>query len=132
VPDSEDDPRIPDSAELWRRIPPDWVTWDDEQQRLRPSSQAFKNHRESGAISVFLANAISGPEYALQPPNENFYLASITAGFARSVGLAVTADPPVPDVIGHAWLKGLRSNKTSLKLARGARWVVAPADPVYP
>jgi hypothetical protein len=61
MPDYLNDPSILDEDDLWRRIRPDWVVFDENLGRARPTSQAFNNDRAQEPMSVDLAKIRNGP-----------------------------------------------------------------------
>ena len=77
--DSSVDVSIPNELILWRRVPPDKKVFDQNLNRMRPSSDAFCDHRNGTAMSVFDANASEGKE-AVMEGHDGFLLCSFTAG----------------------------------------------------
>ena len=124
-----DDPTIGDDEELWRRIPPLWVIHDDTRGGWRPTSQAFHDHPDGSPMSVFLASVMLA---AQRPPTDaihghehkDFHLASISAGFARSLDQLVVRDPQ-EDEPAHGSVVG-QKKKACRKLAKAATWVIPP------
>lgn len=127
--DFQDDDAIPDDAILWRRVPPYWVTYDENLGRERPSSQAFQDHRDGSPMSVFLADDCNGPDEALEG-NEGFLLVEFTAGDVRGLDprQGVVRDP-LPDQPAHAHVCGRKTGSVKSTLAKDlATWVVGPDD----
>jgi hypothetical protein len=123
-PDVHDDPGIPDSTHVWRRISPNWIKYDSAQERRRPSSQAFQDSRDGTPMSVFLESELSTPAAALQG-HTGYSLVALRVGYVRSLGLVVTRSPIRPeDPPGHAWVVGSKTASIRAKLARHATWVV--------
>jgi hypothetical protein len=54
----QDDPSTPDSAHLWRRIPPWYLVWDDNRGAIRISSAAFDNDRDGSTTSIVLGELV--------------------------------------------------------------------------
>jgi hypothetical protein len=79
----QDDPSIPDDAELLRRIPQIHLVADDSLGCLRVSSAAFRDSPNGSPLSVFLHDVLrqegrgSGAGLVGHP---DFSLVSITAG----------------------------------------------------
>lgn len=117
------DPAIADADDLWRRIAPEWVVLDENQDeerggRVRPSSAAFKDP----SLSVLLAREDT-PERALRAwRDKGFSLASITAGLPRQDGLAVCRDQTDDDP-SHCLVEGRKKRRVAEKLALAATWV---------
>lgn len=124
-----DDPTIPDTAILWRRIPPGdvYLVFDESLNRSRPSSAAFQDSKDGSPMSVFIADDLDGPHDALAG-HDGFYLVGFSAGVARECGLSVVRDP-ANDPPGHAFVVGAKTKSHCRKLARRCRWIVGPPDP---
>lgn len=118
-----DDLTIPDDAELWRRIHPDHLTLDENpgRSRRRPSSAAFRD----AELSVILVEPGRDPQSAIE--NYSGYLAVVTAGEARQLGLTIQRDP-TPDEKAHCLILGRKKGTTDSALARAARWVIRPPE----
>jgi hypothetical protein len=124
----EDDPTIPNNADLWRRIHPNQIIYDDNQGRTRPSSAAFTDSTNGSPMSVVIAAECDGPDRVLAG-YERYGLASFKARVAREFGLGIARDP-LPDQPAHALVFGLKSRKVQSQLAKGAEWFVLPPNPV--
>ncbi|HYM10426.1 MAG TPA: hypothetical protein VEU62_06830 [Bryobacterales bacterium] len=124
----QDDPTIPDQAQLWRRIPPWHFVRDENLGRLRPSSAAFCNHPDGSPMSILLAEDMAAagraPNEALRG-HEGFALASITAGLARGCRQGVARDP-LREEPAHGIVFGEKSKLARKKLAAGSQWVIPP------
>ena len=120
-----DDTSIPDTSELWRRIPPRHFYADDNESGMRPSSAAFEDDPDGGPLSVFLAAEALAPQHVLEG-HEGYALAALTAGFARA-NCQIIARDPRPGPPGHALVVGRKTHGTRKKFARQARWVVSPS-----
>ena len=126
----EDDPTIADDTELSRRIPPVYLVDDDNRGGKRISSAAFCDHQNGSPMSVVLGqevlNAGRDPQSVLAG-HQGFYLASVTAGLARSLKQAI-ARRPVPEEPAHAEVFGkkTKSVKRKRKLAKAATWIIGP------
>lgn len=94
----DDDPTIPDAAELWRRIPI-WQWTPDSSRAIgfRPSSGAF----DDPELSVVIAHECGGGIETLLRGHEAFGIASFTAGFVRGLGWGIVR-APVAGLPGHA------------------------------
>lgn len=126
MPDFQDDPRIPDHADVWRRITPEWLKWDREQGRQQLNSQAFQDSVDETPMSVFLASELPAPEEALAG-HSGYFLAGLNVGFVRSLGLGVAREPIRPeDPVGHAWVVGTKTRRIRRQLAKHAHWVIGP------
>jgi len=123
-----DDPTIPDSSELWRRIAPEQIVSDENLGGLRPSSAAFDNHPNGSPMSVCLADVLAdlgrGPSTVMVGHND-FSLAAITAGLARECNQGVARDP-LPEEPAHGSVIGKKIYAVRKKLASRCRWVIEP------
>lgn len=114
---------------LLRRIPPAWAILDQNQNRVRPSSQAFQNQRGFNAFSAYLDEMLDNPEQAIDG-HDGYGLVSFTSSFAESVGQTVV---PVPDdddpVAGHAHVnvEGKKSGSVKKKFVNASEWVIKPS-----
>jgi hypothetical protein len=107
-----DDPRIKDSAELWRRIHPMWVK--REETRFRVTSQAFQNSEDGSPMSVDQAE-LSTPENSLKG-HPDYSLVGFTAGFARGECNQKISPYPFPDNPAHTYVVGQKSSSVRKKI----------------
>jgi hypothetical protein len=124
-----DDPTIADAEVLWRRIPPwkDWIVWDDNQGRLRPSSMAFQDHPDGTPMSVFLAAEAVDPVIALEGLDD-FLLAAVTAGETRIRGQRLVRAPLIGTPAGHTHVIGRKTHRNMSPLAKSSTWVIEPSE----
>ena len=120
-----DDKSVPDDAVLWRRINPEWRVHDEAQGRWRVSSQAFQDHPNGSAMSVYLASETPGGAQEILAGHEGYGLAEVTAQLVRDLDQAIVRDP-LPEAPSHALVFGLKSDAVRRTLARAAVWVVEP------
>ena len=52
-------------------------------------------------------------------------MAGLNVGFVRRQGLGVATQPPTEDP-GHLWVFGKKTPSIKRRLAKHARWVIAP------
>lgn len=123
----QDDPTIPDAADLWRRIHPDWIILDRNTGRVRPTSQAFHNSRDGHPMSVHLAEIARQPE-AVLVGFDGYGLVSLTAGLARQLSQVIARDPTPTDP-SHALVAGPKTASVSRRFAREAVWIREPDHP---
>jgi hypothetical protein len=122
------DPSIPDSARLLRKIHPDWIVPDLNTKTKRVSSQAFCNSPGEDGMSVYLESALISANREPQSVLVGFdmdSLVAITAGWARSLAQGVIRDP-IPEEAAHAQVIGEKGANTRKKLAKQYEWVVGP------
>jgi hypothetical protein len=126
-----DDPNVLDNTNLFRRIHPDQVVFDDNLKCHRPSSQAFRDDRDKDPMSVYLSSVLAAESRdpsVLLIGHARFSLAAITAGFARLLSQTVHPEPE-PDETSHAVVCGdkeSKNRKSARALAKAAIWVVVP------
>jgi hypothetical protein len=123
-----DDPTIANDANLWRRVPPAWIVRDENRGGYRPSSQAFHDSQDGSPMSVLISETMAadgrGPQDAIAD-HPGFFLASFTAGEARSLAQGVSRTPTATEP-AHGSVFGEKTRKICRALSRLARWVIAP------
>lgn len=119
---------IPDDRPLWRRINPSFVVKEQDSGNLRVSSQAFQNQRGFDRLSVLNSQIVlnSGrSEVDILSHFDGFFLASVTAGFARSLGQMVSPAPEIEEP-AHVHVIGPKPKKVRQALAVETKWVIGP------
>ena len=117
----EDDPLIPDTARLWRRIAPwQWVSDDAAAGGFRPSSSIF----DDPELSVVLVDECSLE--ILLAGHEGFGVAEFTAGEVRERGWGLVRAPD-DKLPGHCHVLGKKRRTLNGKFAKTCRVVRAPA-----
>lgn len=92
-PDLHNDPSIPDETLLRRCIPAIQVVPDPNSGRVRPSGAAFTDNGNGDPMSAYIASECEGEERVRSTLPGLIYIASFTAGLARSCGQGVVRDP---------------------------------------
>ena len=126
----EDDATIPDASDLWRRIHPTWVIYDENLRAWRVSSQAFNDDSEGGPMSVVLAPEVLAAGRTSKDILARFMgysLAAVKAALARELNQGVKRAPE-PDEPAHAVVVGKKTSSVRKSFSRGARWEVPPPD----
>jgi hypothetical protein len=125
----KDDPSIRDQDDLWRRIQPEWIIFDEALGRNRPSSAAFQDSSDGTAMSVDLAKLRSGTAEALASyPGHG--LASFTAGFARrDCRQGVDHTPEEGGYDAHASVWGDKPKSVRNRFAKAANLIGRPSAP---
>ena len=88
-----DDTSIGADQTVLRRVAENFITYDENTQKLRPSTQAFLQNGPDGLVSVYLSSETTPGAVAAGGPEK--YMASIKVGFLREVGLGIVRDPYV-------------------------------------
>jgi len=127
-----DDLSIPNESNLLRRIPPNHFYFDENENRIRPSSAAFEDDEDDHPMSVYLSGVLlreNREPSSVLVGHEGYALAAITAGLAREKNQTIHPDP-LPDESSHAAVCGDkgRSQKTAPRkqFALMAVWIVGP------
>lgn len=123
-----DDATITDDEELWRRIHPRWIVFDDNTGGPRVSSAAFDDSRDGSPTSVLLAEIarLTGrTESESLAGYEGYGLVSLTAGQARRCHQGVVRDP-LPEEPAHALVFGPKSKSNKRCLASSAAILILP------
>lgn len=127
----QDDPAIPDTTKLYRRVPPDQVVRDQNLGRLRPSTGLFTHYEMSVVLENKMAEDARELESALGPYDEH-YLVSIIAEFARSEDQAVASTPSTDpyDEPAHGDVCGDKKRPKSRRkrFATTSAWEIEPPD----
>jgi len=116
-------------TELWRRIPPDKYTFDDNLGRLRPKSYAFTDSDDSPmSVTVaefYLNSGLTLEDYFDRFKEDRYGLASITVGLIKELNLELELDRHDDDP-GHAVVIGKKSRGIRRRMAEESVWVVKP------
>ena len=115
-----DDASISDDEVVLRRVAEDFATDDQNIQRLRPSTQAFKQDGSDGLVSVYLISETKLATIADEGPEK--YLAAIRVGVLRELGLGVVRDPSSGGP-GHCVITGRKTKGRLNQIVRRAEWV---------
>lgn len=120
---SHDDPTIPDSEILWRRIPPWHIVEDANRGGRRVSSAAFSDDPDRQPMSVVLASESTLAR--VLAGHAGFGVAGLSARMVRALGLGIVR-APTPDEPAHAVVIGPKSQRTRRRLRDAAQWVFRP------
>jgi hypothetical protein len=107
-------------AVLLRRVSSQYLVSDDNADRLRVSSAAFKQGGPDGDVSVHLWPLVDYDQVARGGREQ--YLVWLTVGDVRRAGLDVVFTP-TDDEPGHCDVVGRKTNAIARHLARASRWV---------
>ena len=121
-----DDLTIPDEADLWRRIHPSHIVFDENVGQSRPSSAAFDDSSDGTPMSVLLGQEAGPPENALVD-YQGYALASFTVGLARACGQGIARDP-TSDQPAHVLVFGRKTKSVKRRLTEGSQWVIRPPN----
>ena|ERR1043166_372743 len=122
--DSRDDPSIPNTDRLFRRVRTNQL-FTEANGSQRPTSAVFKNTELSVNIESLMVNQGRPPEDTLAKfPND--YLTSITAANVREHRYPIVRDTDPPNDPAHGLVLGKKSNTFANAMVRAHQWVVAP------
>ena len=129
---------VPGTTKLYRRIPPSWLTLDEDLGCQRISSAAFRDKAASIFIDDALAAIQKQPHDILAGMHAWDYLVSVTAAEAVALDQEVERSPrddvADDDVYrAHGEIIGSKEKKidhvkVKHRLCRLSRWIVAPTD----
>lgn len=111
-----DAPGIGDDETVFRRIAAAFVVQDENLQRLRPSTQAFKQ----AELSVYLSSMTTPDAVASEGPEP--YIVAINVGILRQLGLGIILDPSSGGP-GHCLVTGRRTRSKLNQIVKQAEWV---------
>lgn len=124
--ESGDEPTIPDSAVLWRRIHPQHVVPDLKRGGRMISSSAFDDDDDGQPMSAFLAHVVGDPQ-ALLVDHPEFGLVAFTVGQARELAQSVVHDVEGGGP-GHVAVVGNKTHGVRKRLRAGSLWERRPLD----
>ena len=116
----KDDPTIPDSEDLYRRVLAICIVTEQASGRKRLSSQTFADPFEE--ISVDLSSLISPVACLALGEARHVGVIAVTAGEVRRLSQVVVRDP-LPEDDAHALICGKQNRALRKRLARMARWI---------
>jgi len=120
-----DDQTIQGNVSLWRRVPktPSHCVYDENLNRMRATSAAFKDHPNGSPMSVTI-DVGQDPTTAIKNyPNNG--LAAVTTELVRSLGQTVRRSP-VHDDPNHAEVVGPKPKRVSSEMAKASVWIIHP------
>ena len=112
-----------DECLVYRLIKPEWIAPDG----TRPKSQAFSDHPEDGALSVFLSDEMEAGGKTVSDLKQlmpGYSVCGATVAEFRTLGQVIVRDP-IDVFPGHAAVRdvtGKRSGGARSKLAKTVRW----------
>lgn len=121
-----DDQSVGDSTALFRRIHPSQVIWDENLDRLRPTSAAFRDKQMSVNLEDDLEREGLELDFVLRDWPQH-HLASIEARLARDRGQEIQRDHTEDDPT-HGIVVGQKSGSTCNVFARESRLDVIRND----
>lgn len=120
----QDDPSIPDTDRLFRRVPPNQLVRRDDGSH-RPSSSVFKHDKMSVNIESLMAAQGRSPEDTLKGYPGQF-LTSILAGDVRQFGHPIVKDTAPPNDPAHGLVLGKKRDSFANTMVRSQKWIVEP------
>ena len=115
-----DDSSISDDQTMLRRVAEHFIIYDENTQKLRPSTQAFLQDGPDGLVSVYLSSETTPAAVAAGGPER--YMASMKVGFLREVGLGIVRDPSSGGP-GHCVITGRKTRGRLNRIVQNAEWV---------
>jgi hypothetical protein len=123
-PMEEDDPSIPDTDRLFRRVPPNQLE-PLEDGTFRPTSAVFKHAELSVNIECLMVEQGRPPEDTLTG-YPGHYLTSIIAGDVRAKGHPIVKDTEPPNDPAHGLVLGKKKNSFANAMLASHCWIVSP------
>lgn len=125
-----DDTPVPEDMNLYRRVHPSEVVWNDNDGCLRPGSGVFKDREMSVHLDDVLQDEGRQPESVLSGKPQHS-LVSLAAGFVKREEQVVRRTP-TPDDTSHGDVCGNKSQSRRKRFARAAKFVVLREDALNP
>lgn len=123
---------IADETDLYRRVHPTQVVYDENVDRVVATSNAFKDPEMSVNVADDIERIGETPEYAVRKYPKH-HLVAINSGFARSLDQDVRRDPILAGEANgvegdqtHGLVLGKKTTSIARKFAKHAtdRWVI--------
>lgn len=115
---------------LYRRVHPSEIVWDDNDGCLRPGSGVFKDSEMSIHLDDVLKDEQREPATVLDGKPQHS-LVTLTAGFVKDEEQTVQRTP-IPEDTSHGEVCGKKSQARRKKFARTAEFVVLRKDALSP
>lgn len=130
--DYVDDIEVKNDWCLWRRIPPliDWVIWDDNQGRYRPSSMAFQDCPDGDPMSMYVEERLLEANLEVRSilaGYEGWYAAKLIAQMLRNNRQIIHRDDTDPPDPGHVLVVGPKKKEPS-RWAKNAEFLNTPEE----
>jgi hypothetical protein len=119
----KDDPSIDNEKVLWRRVPKDWIVFDNSLNRYRPTSQVFQNTSGTDGMSVNMADETTIE--ATLKGCEKMLLAQFEAALARELGQGIIR-MPLETNLAHCEVIGEKTKSVRERFAKDCQWVIGP------
>ena len=129
---------FPEHAYILRRIPSaksgcEYFKFDENLGKNRPTSLAFSNSSDGTPCSITLSHKLreqNRDDLETIKGYENFYLVKIPVKTIKDIGLNIE-EAPLPDEPAHGYITGINKKSHKKKLAKAAKWVIAPNEKDY-
>jgi hypothetical protein len=122
--DPQDDPCIPDTDRLFRRVPPNQLVTDQDGV-CRPSSALFKHEKLSVNIESLMRQQGRAPQETLKDYPGQF-LTSILAKDVRQFRYPIIKDTAPPNDPAHGLVLGKKTGSFANTMVRCHHWIVKP------
>jgi hypothetical protein len=116
------DEPVDDTTDLYRRVHPEQVIWDENDCCLRPTSAVFKDVE----MSVHIADTLEAEERSAESVLESrphHQLVAITAGFAKTEEQEVVREPRQEDS-SHGNVVGQKPKGRQKRFVKHSKWMV--------
>ena len=121
-----DDAPVPEDMNLYRRVHPKEIVWNDNDGCLRPGSGVFKDPEMSIHLDDVLEDEGRGPESVLDgKPTHS--LVALTARFVKGEDQDVRRTP-IPEDASHGEVCGTKTQGRRKRFAKAAEFVVLRED----
>lgn len=127
---SDDDLTISNEDRLFRRVPRNWIVWDDNEGVASVSSAAFSDSSDGSGMSVSIESVMDEKGLSVEDilrDYEGFGMVAIAARLAREKGQSIIRKPTVKDP-AHGEVIGKKRGSVKKAFKRGAEWIVCPID----
>lgn len=122
---------IPDDSRLLRRVHPEQVIWDGNEQRLRPSTAAFRDFELSVNLGSVMATHGQPASHAVRN-HPRHHLVAVTARFVRDEEEQAIHPDPLEDDESHGNVVGGKPKPRRQRFALRAAWCIFRHDELKP
>lgn len=113
---------LPETAFLWRRIPPWHYKFEENAGDFRPTTAAFEDNPDGQPMSAYIADECAQPENALAG-HDGYGLVAIPISVLKAKNMKIVRQE-VEGPRGHVGVVGKKTDGVRKAIKRASIWVV--------